>query len=299
MATTHVHHFIACKETSNVVNVAQLYFREVYRLHGLPQSIVSNRDVRFLSHFWHCLWCLANTTLNFSSAYHPQTDGQTEVVNLSLGYLLRSLVSNHLKSWDQRLYQAEFTYNCFVNRSTGFSPFVITYGYNTRAPLDLAPIPDLKHVNVKAKDLITQIQEIHTTTTKHLQETSAKYKQATDKKRQVVEFEIGDIVWASLTKDHFPVGEYNKLAARKIGPLKILEKINPNAYRLKLPSHMRTSNIFNVQQLVPYQGENSNPNSRTSFFQPREDDANHVMKNIEFFLFSLSYLNQDLFTLVL
>ena len=104
MATTHVHHFIACKETSNVVNVAQLYFREVYRLHGLPQSIVSDRDVRFLSHFWHCLWRLANTTLNFSGAYHPQTDGQTEVVNLSLGNLLRSLVSDHLKSWDQRLY---------------------------------------------------------------------------------------------------------------------------------------------------------------------------------------------------
>ena len=93
-------HFIACKKTSDVVNVALLYFREVYRLHGLPQSIVSNRDMRFLSHFWHCLWRLANTTLNFSNAYHPQTNGQTEVVNRSLGNLLWSLVSDYLKSWD-------------------------------------------------------------------------------------------------------------------------------------------------------------------------------------------------------
>ena len=96
-------HFIACKKTSDAVNVAQLYFREVYRLHGLPQSIVSDCDVRFLSHFWRYFWRLANTTLNFSSAYHPQTDGQIEVVNRSLGNLLQSLVSDHLKSWDQRL----------------------------------------------------------------------------------------------------------------------------------------------------------------------------------------------------
>ena len=99
-------HFITCKKTSNAVNVAQLYLRGVYRLHGLPQSIVPNHDVHFLSHFWRCLWHLANTTLNFSSAYHPQTNGQTEVVNRSLGNLLRSLVSDHLKSWDQCLYKA-------------------------------------------------------------------------------------------------------------------------------------------------------------------------------------------------
>ena len=116
----------------------------------------------------------------------------------------------------------------------------------------MAPIPNLKHVNVKAEDLIAQIHKIHTATAKHLQETSVKYKQITDKKRQVVECEIGDFVWAILTKDRFPVGEYNKLAARKIGLLEILEKINSNAYRLKLPSHMRTSDVFNVKHLVPY-----------------------------------------------
>ena len=95
-------------------------------------------------------------------------------------------MSDHLKSWGQCLYQAEFAYNHSVNRSTGFSPFVITYGYNSRAPIDLALIPDLKRVNVKVEDLITQIQEIHTATAKHLQETSAKYKQTADKKRREI-----------------------------------------------------------------------------------------------------------------
>ena len=223
-------HFIPCKKTTDAVRVAQLYFREVYRLHGLPTTIVSDRDTRFLSHFWRSLWKMVNTQLNFSSAYHPQTDGQTEVVNRSLGNLLRSLVGEHVKSWDQKLSQAEFAHNHAVNRSSGFSPFQVVYSVTPRSPLDLLLVPDKTRIHGKAADFVHSLQEVHQMVHTNLEKASGKYKELADRKRRHVEFEVGDYVWAVLTKDRFSAGEYNKLSARKIGPVEIIEKINPNAY---------------------------------------------------------------------
>ena len=114
-------HFVPCSKTSDATRVAQLYFREVVRLHGLPKSIVSDRDVRFTSHFWRTLWSMLGTKLKFSTAYHPQTDGQTEVVNRSLGNLLRSLVGDNLTTWDLVIPRAEFAYNASANRTTDTS----------------------------------------------------------------------------------------------------------------------------------------------------------------------------------
>ena len=173
------------------------------------------------------------------------------------------------------MFQAEFAYNRSTNRSTGFSPFTIIYGSNPRAPLDLAPIPDMKRTNTTAEDLMAQIQEGHKLTIQKLQESTAKYKASADKKRRAVEFEEGDFVWAILTKDKFPVGEYNMLVARKVGPIEIIKKINPNAYQLKLPSHIKTSDVFNVKHLVLFIDDSSDEdaNSRMNFLQPGEDDV--------------------------
>ena len=101
-----------------------------------------------------------------------------------------------------------------------------------------------------------------------------KYKKWADQKRRAVEFNEGDLVYAVLTKDRFPVGTYNKLAARKIGPVRILEKINDNAYRLELPEDVHTAEVFNVKHLIPYFAEDTEVvNSGTNSFEPRESDA--------------------------
>jgi hypothetical protein len=128
------------------------------------------------------------------------------------------------------------------------------------------------------EDLMAQIQGGHKLTIQKLQESTAKYKASADKKRRAVEFEEGDFMWAILTKNRFPMGEYNKLSARKVGLIEIIEKINPNAYRLKLPNHIKTSDVFNVKHLVPFIEDSSDEdaNSRTNSLQPGEDDVDQI-----------------------
>ena len=117
-------HFIPCHKSNDASNVADLYFKDVDRLHGIPFSIVSDRDSKFLSHFWITLWRKLGTKLKHCTTCHPQM----EVVNRSLGTLLRVLVKKNLKAWDLLPAHAEFAYNRSPNCTTKESPFKIVYG---------------------------------------------------------------------------------------------------------------------------------------------------------------------------
>jgi hypothetical protein len=154
-------HFIPCQKTSDATHIANLFFKEVVRLHGLPKSIVSDRDTKFVGHFWRTLWKKLGTNLSFSSAYHPQMDGQTEVVNRSLGDLLRSLVAEHHSQWDQILPQVEFAYNDSPNRSTGQSPFQIMYGMQPRGVSELRDLEQSEFRSAGAEDFAAEMQELH------------------------------------------------------------------------------------------------------------------------------------------
>lgn len=148
-----------------------------------------------------------------------------------------------------KLPQAEFAHNHSCNRSSGFSPFHIIYGLIPRGPVDLSSLPDLTRVHGVAQDFVTDIKRIHEIAHTNLEASADKYKASADSHRRRLMFEVGDLVWAVLTKDRMPSHAYNKLKAKKFGPLKVLERINDNAYRLQLPADVNTSDVFNVRYL--------------------------------------------------
>ena len=250
-------HFIPCRKTFDAYQVAKLFFKEVVRLHGLPTSIVSDRDVKFMSYFWKTLWLKTNTKLNFSTAFHPQTDGQTEVVNRSLGNLLRCLVRDYEKTWPSILDIAEFAYNSSVNRTTGRTPFEILLGVQPKRPIDLMSLPPQARVSIEADEFLRHITEVHANVRRRIALNNEVYKASADRHRRYVEFKPGDMVMIRVNPERFQTGVNTKLHPRKMGPYKVLKRIGPNAYVLELPDDMTISNVFNVADLHLYVGHHS------------------------------------------
>jgi transposase InsO family protein len=134
-------HFIPCHKSDNASHVADLFFIEIIRLHGVPNTIVLDRDAKFLSYFWRTLWFKLGTKLLFSTTSHPQTDGQTEAVNRTLSIMLQAILKTNLKLWEECLPHIEFAYNRSIHSTMKISPFQLVYGFNPRAPIDLLPLP--------------------------------------------------------------------------------------------------------------------------------------------------------------
>ena len=154
-------YFIACNKTNNTTNIIELYFKEVTRLHGIPRPIVSDRDTKFLNHFWIIIWKKLGMKLSYSTACHPQTDGQTEVTNRTLGILLRVLIKPQSRAWDLLRPHAEFAYNKTQSRTTGISPFKVLYGIDPWGPLDLVPRPLDKRPSADTDQRVEEIKKWH------------------------------------------------------------------------------------------------------------------------------------------
>jgi transposase InsO family protein len=245
----HVH-FAPTTKTVNAPQLARIFRKTVYSAgHGIPRVIITDRDERFLSHFWRSFFDMLGTQLKFTTAYHPQTDGQSERTNRILEEYLRHFVSPLQDDWDDYLDMAEFAINDSVQTSTGYSPFYMTFGQNPITAIDLsiaARVP-------AAVDFATEIHDTVEHAKTKLQEASLRQTAYENKSRRDIVFKIGDKVKLSTTNLRLPSTMTAKLAPKFIGPYIVDKVISPVVYKLKLPASMsRIHPVFHVSLLQPW-----------------------------------------------
>ena len=231
---------------------ALLFKDNIYRHHGLPCNIISDRDPLFMSKFWTSLFKLLGTKLSPSSAYHPQTDGQSEIMNRKLEEMIRSFANFDKSNWDQYLVDFEVAYNSAVNATTGFSPFYLNYGIHPRTvPLDLLSA-DAPAASSFLQNMQNAIREARKQIIK-ANENTARY---VNKSRNPANYNVGDKVWLSTKNLALEDGSGSrKLNPKYCGPFEITEDINGVTFRLKLSQPMKSRGIhdaFHASLLKPY-----------------------------------------------
>ena len=244
--------FVATTTKMDSPELAKLFLKYVYPRYGLPERIVSDRGTVYNSAFWRTVTNLLGTETRFSTAYHPQTDGQTEVVNQWLETYLRMYVTYDQLNWSTLLGQAEFCYNSTPHTATGISPFEAMYGFNPRRTM-MEPITDSNVVGhaEAGRLLVKDLSELHRYLHDHIQEVQQNYKTQYDQHHRIPTFEVGDMVMLNM-KNIRTVRTSRKLDSKYLGPFRIVEKINENAYRLQLPNHFKIHDVFNVSLLRKY-----------------------------------------------
>ena len=250
--------------------LAALFFRSVVRHHGVPSSIVSDRDARFTSLFWRALWQQLGTKLAMSTAYHPQTDGQTERANRTLEDMLRAYVSYRQDDWDLHLTAAEIAYNNSKQASTGFTPFFLNSGQHPHLPLSAAV--QSTGSNPAATEMLSDLYadlDQAATNIRHAQQRQAHY--ANQHRRDVL-FSVGDQVLLS-TANLRNEQRAPKLAPKFVGPFAVCRVVSSVAYELALPDSMsRVHPVFHVSKLKAYRdGSASFPDRQQLPSRPAAD----------------------------
>ncbi len=250
---TKMVHILPTTTNCTAVKVAELYRDHVFKHHGIPAKIISDRDSRFIGTFSAELEKLLGIRHAASTAYHPQSDGQTERVNRVLEDMLRNYVAPSQDNWDEYLSLAQFAINNSVHKSTGSSPFMLNFGFNPRLPLSIvgtSKSPVAAEFTQAMQRRIFEARTCHRVATQ-------RQKLYADRNRVDVQFKPDDWVLLSSKNLRFKAGT-PKLLPRWVGPFQVVKAIGRQSYELNLPSNWHNiHDVFHVSSLEAYRSDGS------------------------------------------
>ena len=249
---TKMVHLIPCWKTTTAGEVARLYWQQVVRLHGIPRAIHTDRGAQFVGRWWREIWSLLGTKLKYRTAYHPQSQGQVERMNAIVSQTLRCLMSDvpDLTRWREFLPTVEMVINSLPNRSTGYSPFYLVYGYHPVLPVELLKGDESTNVESVGK-FVERTQAVWRHAQEQMKKAVTTQKAYYDRKHRDVQYKVGDSVLLS-TQNLRLKGIPHKLQRKFCDPYKVLEKIGTQAYCLQLPTTWRIHPVFHVSLLKPW-----------------------------------------------
>ncbi|KAL4324042.1 hypothetical protein GQ457_11G007640 [Hibiscus cannabinus] len=250
-------HFFPLPRKFDSKAVAKVLMQGVVKLHGIPKSLVSDRDRVFTSEVWTEMARLQGTELCMSSAYHPQTDGQTEALNRCLEMYLRCVAEEDPSKWEHHLPWAEYWYNTAYQSSAGMTPFKALYGRDPPAMidyLDQGSKNDQVHHDLQDRDELLRVLKLN------LRKAQVRMKNHADKHRRELEFEVGSWVFVKLQPYRqlsLRLRRHQKLSPRFFGPYQVEKRVGAVAYKLKLPEATRIHLVFHISQLKLCRGQPS------------------------------------------
>ncbi|NBK24827.1 MAG: hypothetical protein EOM68_22730 [Spirochaetia bacterium] len=251
---TKMVHLVPTRESICAEECAQLFVDNVVRLHGMPDEVLSDRGGHFHNKFWAEVLRLTQTKQLLTSAYHPETDGQTERVNRVVEEALRHYVAEDHRDWDRWLSMVEFGINNSWHGSIKSSPFFLNYGFHPVTPSQrevMSKVP-------RARDFLSKIEEVVEQAKRNMERARQRMMQLHEKKRRPVSYNPGDWVLLSTENLHKREPGARKLKPRYMGPFQVVKMVGAAAVQLALPKDWsRVHNVFHVSLVKPYQSDGS------------------------------------------